>query len=89
MAIRIRKVGGRVIAICAAMSIPKEGDFYLDDTVHYALAQKFSRDWDGNTVKIYADDELNIVEVEESNNPNREWWDKTYRQSENSLNTSS
>ena len=78
MAIRLRKINNRWIAICAARSVPKEGDVYIDDVQHYALAQKFSRDWNGDVVGTYDDDVLELIEQEESNNPNRDWWDKTY-----------
>lgn len=45
MAIRIRQVGDKVVALCAAKSSPKEGDIYLDDNIHHALATKFSIDF--------------------------------------------
>lgn len=45
MAIRIRKIDGTVIAICAAISVEKEGDIYLDDNAHHALSTKFGLDW--------------------------------------------
>ena len=45
MAIRIRKVNGKTIVICAAESEAKEGDIYLDDNVHHALSTKFGLDW--------------------------------------------
>lgn len=45
MAIRIRKINGHTIALCAACTEPKEGDLYLDDSVHHALSTKFSLDW--------------------------------------------
>jgi len=45
MAIRLRKVEGILIALCAAETDPQEGDVYLDDDTHYALAAKFARDW--------------------------------------------
>ncbi len=48
MAIRIRKIKGHTIAICAAQSVAKEGDIYLHDGIHEALATKFSLDWEGN-----------------------------------------
>jgi hypothetical protein len=46
MAIRIRTVDGLRVALCAAETDPMPGDVYLDDASHYALAAKFSRDWD-------------------------------------------
>jgi len=45
MAIRIRKINGYTIALCAACTQPKEGDLYLDDSAHHALSTKFSLDW--------------------------------------------
>jgi hypothetical protein len=82
MAIRIRKIGDRTIAICAARSIPKEGDIYIDDAMHHALTNKFARDFaeEGFMLNLFDEDELPFVESEESNNKNREWWDKQYGQ---------
>ena len=52
MAIRIRKVDGKTIALCAAKSIPKEGDLYLDDSIHHALTTKFGLDfYDRKTIR--------------------------------------
>jgi len=45
MAIRIREVEEIIIAVCANETDKKEGDVYLDDAVHEALATKFSSDW--------------------------------------------
>jgi uncharacterized protein with PhoU and TrkA domain len=58
MAIRLRKIEGRWIAVCAACTVVKDGDVYIDDGQHEATAR--------------------LVEAEESNNPAREWWDRTY-----------
>lgn len=80
MAIRLRVVNGTLVALCAARSMPKEGDIYLDDAAHGALSNKFARDEKemfGYDIPG-ADADLDLVEQEESNNPNREWWDKTY-----------
>lgn len=49
MAIRIRTVDGVRVALCAVESDPLPGDLYLDDGDHYALAAKFSHDWQGRT----------------------------------------
>ena len=46
MAIRIRTVDGVRVALCAVEADPQEGDTYLDDSDHYALAAKFAQDWD-------------------------------------------
>jgi len=45
MSIRIRTVNGVRIALCAAETVARDGDTYLDDADHYALAAKFARDW--------------------------------------------
>ena len=45
MAIRIRTVNNKVIAICAAKSKPEPDDIYLDDNVHHALTEKFENDF--------------------------------------------
>lgn len=41
MAIRIRKVYGVLIALCAANTKEKKGDIYLHDGIHEALSDKF------------------------------------------------
>lgn len=82
MAIRIRRVDGLTIAICAARSVPKEGDIYLDDGAHHALAVKFHMahyEMGFMETCIYeGSDEVRLMAVEESNNPNRDWWDREY-----------
>lgn len=45
MAIRVRKTGKKLVALCAAKSEPMEGDLYLDDNVHHALSNKFEDDF--------------------------------------------
>ena len=45
MAIRLRKINGKLVALCAAKSEPQIGDIYLDDNIHHALTQKFERDF--------------------------------------------
>jgi hypothetical protein len=84
MSIRLRIVNGTLVALCAARSVEKEGDIYLDDGAHHALANKFARDfneegWTERGQPVPHDEEhVPPVEAEESNNPNREWWDRTY-----------
>lgn len=81
MSIRIRTVNGTTIAVCAARSLPKVGDIYLDDAAHHALSVKFDLDFGsmGFMNPMYlASDEAKIMEEEESNNSNRDWWDRTY-----------
>ena len=46
MAIRLRVVDGKMIALCAAKTVAQEGDIYLGDDEHYALMCKFAREWD-------------------------------------------
>lgn len=45
MAIRLRRVDGEAVALCAALTQAEPGDIYVDDEWHYALAQKFWRDY--------------------------------------------
>ncbi len=45
MAIRIRKINNKTVALCAANSEKKEGDIYLDDNAHHALYVKFDLDF--------------------------------------------
>jgi len=44
MAIRLRIINGCWVALCAVESDEKEGDIYLDDSQHYAIACKFARE---------------------------------------------
>ena len=77
MSIRIRTVGGVTVALCAARSVGKPGDRYLDDVEHMALARKFWMDHPACGIEIEPYHRA-LMEREESNNPNREWWDATY-----------
>ena len=77
MSIRIRVVDGRTVALCAARSVPKPGDVYLDDTQHHALAEKFHEDYPELGVGLDAET-VRLREQEESNNPNRDEWEKTW-----------
>jgi len=45
MAIRLRKIDGKLVALCAAKSEEKIGDIYLDDECHHALTTKFGLDF--------------------------------------------
>lgn len=45
MAIRIRKINKHTVALCAAKTEHKDGDIYLDDTIHHALSTKFGIDF--------------------------------------------
>jgi len=68
MAIRIRNIKDRVVALCAALSHPKEGDIYLDDSDHHALTTKFGIDFasEGILKDACADEELiPIIEEEQ------------------------
>lgn len=44
MAIRIRKINGKIVALCAAKNKYKKGDIYLNDTIDHALRIKFLKD---------------------------------------------
>lgn len=80
MAIRIRVINGATVALCAARSMPKEGDIYLDDAVHEALSAKFAGDFniafDVDLPRNAANDEA--IDQAESNNANRWAWDALY-----------
>lgn len=76
MAIRIRTINGVTVAVCAAMSVEKPGDLYLDDAQHYALTLKFGQDFE--YFDSFESVEYGIMEIEQSNNPNREIWDETF-----------
>jgi hypothetical protein len=80
MAIRLRRTDGVLVALCAARSVPKLGDVYLDDGQHYALAEKFWRDYADEVIGLprCAPDIAAVAEREESNNPNRDEWDRTF-----------
>ena len=60
MAIRIREVNRTTIALCAAKTRAKEGDIYLDDSIHHALSTKFGVDWveEGFLEEDLADDRV-------------------------------
>jgi len=45
MAIRIRIIDGRAVALNAAITKAEKGDIYLNDGAHHALATKFGVDW--------------------------------------------
>jgi len=45
MAIRIRKINGELVALCAAETSPMKDDIYLDDNIHHALSVKFYEDF--------------------------------------------
>lgn len=77
MSIRLRVVDGTLVALCAARSVEKPGDVYLDDGQHYALAEKFWRDYPELAINVDAAVEA-IVDREESNNPARKDWDQVY-----------
>lgn len=81
MSIRIRTIDGVTVAICAARSVEKPGDVYLDDAQHHALAEKFREDFTSEGAvrcRPGCPDEAAIRAREESDNPSREWWDSVY-----------
>ena len=45
MAIRIRKISKKTVALCAAKHKYQKGDLYLNDTIHHALNEKFYNDF--------------------------------------------
>jgi hypothetical protein len=69
MAIRIRRINGYDVALCAALSKEKEGDLYLHDGIHHALSTKFGLDWqsEGILANPMADLELIPIMLQEQN----------------------
>jgi len=45
MAMRLRRIDGHLIALCAAKTQPQIGDFYLDDEQDHAVRVKLERDF--------------------------------------------
>ncbi len=64
MSIRVRKVEGVLVALCAAETDPKLGDLYLDDSVHYALAAKFARDYRGELITTVYEEDDRLAETQ-------------------------
>lgn len=81
MAIRLRAVDGHLIAVCAARSVAKPGDVYLDDEQHHALAVKFDQDF-GSEYQVEpwsrTDPNVPLMAREESDNPARDDWDACF-----------
>lgn len=61
MSIRLRVSNGITIALCAAETDAEPGDHYIDDAEHYALAAKFSQDWQGRPDIEYSDEWLEMA----------------------------
>lgn len=80
MAIRLRETEIGLVALCAARSVEQPGDVYLDDGQHYALAEKFWRDYreEAPTLPDVRPEVAAVIEREESNNANRAEWDRTF-----------
>lgn len=81
MAIRLRIVDGTMVALCAARSVEKPDDIYLDDEAHGALSYKFAADFDAmyECCIPLADKRLAFLTAqEEDDNPNRDDWDKVF-----------
>lgn len=67
MAIRLRAVNGMQVALCAAKTFAEPGDIYLDDGWHYAISQKYWRDYD--EIAIVDEDDVALaasIEVEDN-----------------------
>lgn len=62
MAIRIRKINGHLVALCAAKTKPEEEDIYLDDNIHHALSAKFAVDHERSEIADLVLVELMIKE---------------------------
>ncbi len=69
MAIRIRKIEGHIVALCAAKTKAKAKDIYLGDGAHHALSTKFGVDWvsEGRLKDDLADDIIKELMLKEEN----------------------
>ncbi len=67
MAIRIREIEGKTVALCAAKTKAKERDIYLNDCVHHALTTKFGVDWvsEGRLIEDLADETIKDLMLKE------------------------
>ena len=81
MAIRIRRIDNITIALCAAETDPKDGDLYLDDAVHYALAAKFCKDWQGRTINWEYPTEWKLMDTQKLRDAEEEMekWAKEHK----------
>jgi len=66
MAIRLREVNGVMVALCAAKTTSEPGDIYLDDRLHYAISQKYWRDYE--EIKIVDENDMRIARMVENGN---------------------
>jgi len=79
MAIRLRVVDGEMVAVCAAITVAQEGDLYLNDAHHYALACKFARDH--LKTRVDWNDDRNDALAETQHDAGQlialeEWWER-------------
>lgn len=84
MAIRIRTINGTTVALCAAETDPVDGDIYIDDSAHYALAAKFCLDWQGKKIDWKYLSIWRIMESQKKRNAEQElikWTDFTKKYS--------
>ncbi len=66
MAIRLREVDGTLIALCAAETRAMLDDVYLDDNQHYAIAAKFWRDYQGQTIRFVSELDNRLAETQKT-----------------------
>jgi hypothetical protein len=83
MSIRLRRIEGiGWVALCAARSVERPGDLYLDDNQDHALRQKCLRDYLSEGLDIPPNlidvDTAAVADREESGNQNREDWERTF-----------
>lgn len=63
MAIRIRKINGVIVALCAAKTFSQPGDIYLDDRIHHALSTKFALDFNSIPLNVPIPFDFVLVEL--------------------------
>jgi len=52
------------VALCAAETDAQEGDVYLDDAQHGALAAKFAQDWQGRAIDWQYPEEWALMQTQ-------------------------
>jgi len=52
MAMRIRTINGKVVAVCAAQHAPEHEDHYIDDEEDHAIREKIARDWSSEGIGL-------------------------------------
>ena len=58
MSIRVRRIDGKLVALCGAQSTAEEGDIYLDDEVDHAVRKKLYTDFESEDAACKSEEEV-------------------------------